>query len=162
MNYSIYLTSLTSWCSLAEFWYFQTSKAVLCRYYVYCFGGASAHVKVKPKGWFPDSWGWPIFLLPLGLPSGKRLQKTMERSTIFSWGNSLFLWWFSIVMLVYQGLCSWRKFYFTPTGRWSPIEFPVLAGSIGPVSGAQFHENFGGSDFTVVEVAYPNLWRLVP
>ena len=32
------------------------------------------------------------------------IQKTMERSTIFSWVNQLFLWPFSIAMLVCQGV----------------------------------------------------------
>ena len=37
--------------------------------------------------------------------TGKRLQKTMENHH-FSWGNPLFLWWFSIVMLNYQRVPS--------------------------------------------------------
>ena len=42
-------------------------------------------------------------VLHFRLPSGKRLRKTMENHH-FSWENSLFLWPFSIVMLVYQRL----------------------------------------------------------
>ena len=37
------------------------------------------------------------------VPSGKRLQKTMENHH-FQWENPLFLWSFSMAMLVYQGI----------------------------------------------------------
>ena len=36
--------------------------------------------------------------------TGKHTKNELERSTIFSWENSLFLWWFSIVMWNYQGV----------------------------------------------------------
>ena len=65
-------------------------------------------------GWNQDesTWNQPRFskhFLPLTnpiplVPSGKRLRNWWENHN-FSWENSRFLWWFSIVMLVYQRVC---------------------------------------------------------
>jgi hypothetical protein len=44
------------------------------------------------------------------LPSGKRLQKTMENH-YFQWVNPLFLWPFSIAMLNYQRVMRFNGIY---------------------------------------------------
>ena len=58
---------------------------------------------------------------------GKRFQKNMERSTIFLWGNPLFLWPFSIAMLVITRPGSFRwlhRFWTTcPDAPWCWILF---------------------------------------